>query len=476
MLVRVAGAARMVQRRGSALLGLAVACAALAASAAPASAATTQAFAFTGTEQTFTVPTGVTSLHVVAVGAKGGNGSDESAKKLGGPGGLGASVEADLPVTPGQVLYVEVGGTGANGSAGGAGGFNGGGASNDGVFKLPGGGGGGATDIRSCSRVALTCAGVLDTLSSRLLIAAGGGGGGSLGRNEQPTGGEGGDAGKDGNTAAELGCSTGSTPGSGGQAGSQTAGGAGGAAGSNGAPSGNAGSVGQGGLAGEGGSNSEPGGGGGGGFFGGGAGGSGNGCGGGGGGGGSSASVGTNMSTTTSAGAPSLTITYTPKAPTTGGGTTTTPPPATVTATVTATLAKLSSLAISNPIFVVGRTSTLLLALTAKAHKTGTTFSFTLDQAATVTIEIRRKNRGRLVRRTCKPATRTLRHKPTCTLSTTRVATLGRKGHLGVNKVAFTGRIGGKPLAPARYLAVFTAKDSAGSSAPQRIAFTVVKR
>jgi Glycine rich protein len=254
MLVRVAGAARMVQRRGSALLGLAVACAALAASAAPASAATTQAFAFTGTEQTFTVPTGVTSLHVVAVGAKGGNGSDESAKKLGGPGGLGASVEADLPVTPGQVLYVEVGGTGANGSAGGAGGFNGGGASNDGVFKLPGGGGGGATDIRSCSRVALTCAGVLDTLSSRLLIAAGGGGGGSLGRNEQPTGGD------------------------------------------------------------------------------------------------------------------------------------------------------------------------------------------------------------------------------TCTLSTTRVATLGRKGHLGVNKVAFTGRIGGKPLAPARYLAVFTAKDSAGSSAPQRIAFTVVKR
>jgi hypothetical protein len=56
-------------------------------------------------EHVFTVPAGVTSIHVVAVGGKGGGGF--------ALGGAGARTEGDLTVTPGQTLYAEVGGAGA---------------------------------------------------------------------------------------------------------------------------------------------------------------------------------------------------------------------------------------------------------------------------------------------------------------------------------------------------------------------------
>ena len=64
----------------------------------------TLAFDYTGAEQTFVVPNGVTSLHVEAIGAPGGDRADA--------GGLGDDVSSDLSVTPGEPLYVEVGGPG----------------------------------------------------------------------------------------------------------------------------------------------------------------------------------------------------------------------------------------------------------------------------------------------------------------------------------------------------------------------------
>ncbi len=276
----------------------------------PASAVTTT-FGVTETEQTYTVPAGVTSIHVIAVGAGGGRGSDLN-PFLGGPGGRGDRVEADLAVAPGQVLFIEVGGRGADGSTGGGGGFNGGGNSNMGNFGSGGGGGGGATDIRSCSRVAAACPDSPDTLTSRLLVAGGGGGGGDEGGGLIGSGGEGGDAGRDGHDGQAAGCSTGSTPGRAGTAATQIAGGAGGPGGVSGAPAGNAGAFGQGGAAGNTGENSQVGGAGGGGYFGGGAGGSANGCNAGGGGGGSSfaaPAVATNVSIETDTiGTPQLTI------------------------------------------------------------------------------------------------------------------------------------------------------------------------
>ena len=145
----------------------------LAIGAAPAGAAI-QTFSYTGAEQSYPVPAGVTSVHVVAAGASGGPGS---ATPLVGPGGLGGVATADLAVTPGDVLYVTVGGVGEDGNPGsGTGGYNGGGLGLGGV----GGGGGGATDIRTQS----------GAIATRVIVAGGGGGG--SGGTGTPTGGAGG--------------------------------------------------------------------------------------------------------------------------------------------------------------------------------------------------------------------------------------------------------------------------------------------
>jgi hypothetical protein len=301
-----------------------LAAALLVVAAQPAQAQTTS-FGFTGAEQTFTVPAGVSSVHVVAIGARGGRGSDFGAQ-VGGAAGLGARLEADLDVTPGQILFIEVGGAGFDGAGragGGAGGFNGGGSSVNGSANLPGGGGGGATDVRTCARAAATCAGAGSSLASRLLVAAGGGGGGSLGQASSTFGGKGGDAGVDGEAGRRLCSSIRATPGGGGLAGTQIAGGAGGAEGIGEVTSapGLPGGLGVGGDAriefGV-----EPGGGGGGGFFGGGAGGGASECPGGGGGGGSSFATpaGANVSVTTALTEPSGVSITIPDPPAPGPG------------------------------------------------------------------------------------------------------------------------------------------------------------
>jgi hypothetical protein len=93
----------------------ATACAALAigmlvslVSASPASSVVLkETFKYIGAEQTFTVPVGVTRVHVVATGAAGNTASDG-----GTPAGPGAVVNGSLAVKPGP-LYIEVGGPGA---------------------------------------------------------------------------------------------------------------------------------------------------------------------------------------------------------------------------------------------------------------------------------------------------------------------------------------------------------------------------
>jgi Glycine rich protein len=210
---------------------------ALAAGVAPAQA-TTQTFLYTGVEQMFTVPGGVTSVHVVAIGGVGGDATDSV-------GGAAAEVSGDITVTPGQTLYVEVGGIGKDIGEGGEGGFNGGG---DG-----GGGGGGASDVRT-SPLASGLA-----PDHRLIVAAGGGGGGGSG--PSGTGANGGAAGSAGANSELY---------AGGGAGTAIAGGLG-AAGCFGSTGGN-GTLGEGGAGGDPGESSGPGGGGGAGYYGGGGG------------------------------------------------------------------------------------------------------------------------------------------------------------------------------------------------------------
>jgi hypothetical protein len=66
---------------------------------------------FTAGSKAFDVPTGLSSLHIVAVGGAGGAGSDH-----GGTGGEGDQVTGDLSVRGGSTLYVQVGGNGGAGT------------------------------------------------------------------------------------------------------------------------------------------------------------------------------------------------------------------------------------------------------------------------------------------------------------------------------------------------------------------------
>jgi hypothetical protein len=195
-----------------------VALALILGSSGTARAETTAAFYYTGGEQTLAIPAGVTAVMVTAVGGKGG-GPDENIGAA--AGGYGAVVSISVSVLPNSMLYVEVAGNGAKES-----GFNGGGA--PGLYA---GRGGGASDVRTCSKFAGTCPGGGTSLDSRLLVAAGGGGGGSYGAGV--SGGTGGGAGRPGETgpSSPVGAKNG---GEGGGAGTIGHGGLGGAVGSGG--------------------------------------------------------------------------------------------------------------------------------------------------------------------------------------------------------------------------------------------------
>ncbi|MCB0882326.1 MAG: hypothetical protein KDC33_08955, partial [Thermoleophilia bacterium] len=122
------------------LPAVAACCALLAPGVASAAPVT---FNSTGAPQTYTVPAGVTSVRVTAHGAQGGSGY--GILPNGCPGGKGAEVRGTLAVTPGQTLYVLVGGVGTLGIYNTAtpGGYNGGGSAGGvgGVGAWSGGGG-----------------------------------------------------------------------------------------------------------------------------------------------------------------------------------------------------------------------------------------------------------------------------------------------------------------------------------------------
>jgi hypothetical protein len=146
--------------------GLAVGLPAAAQAAVPSTT-----FTYTGQEQTYTVPAGVTEVTVTAVGAPGGSGQGV------GDGGDGASVTATVPLPANTTtLYIEVGGAGPTNNLSTVpvpGGFNGGGSSGY------GGTGGGASDVRTVSCGSPCDTTSSDSLASRLVVAGGGGGGGS---------------------------------------------------------------------------------------------------------------------------------------------------------------------------------------------------------------------------------------------------------------------------------------------------------
>lgn len=223
-----------------------------AGAGAEGASAATQTYSTPGS-YSFVVPAGITSIYVAAVGGRGGD-------CFGGTGGQGSSATAVVPVSPGQQLFVGVGGPGGGGpigglgvpvcpsSSGGPAGVGGGGAGGTGACcgsATGGGGGGGAS---------LVGPGVGAADFNSVLLVAGGGGGASY----QRAGGNAGSPGTAGNGSATEG-----------GAGTQGIGGLGGAPGA-GATAGSSGNALTGGAAGNGNSG---GGGGGGGYYGGGGGG-----------------------------------------------------------------------------------------------------------------------------------------------------------------------------------------------------------
>lgn len=154
---------------------------------------TTRTFSYTGGVQSFTVPCGVDTIHIKGWGAGGSGGGSDSYP--GAVGGAGAFVESIIPVTPGQVITLIVGGgasPGTNctgGAPGGSGGwgnglFNGGNGGNAGSSGCSGGGGGGG-------------GGTAVYEGTTLIFVAGGGGGGS-GGGQHSSGATGGGGGQNG--------------------------------------------------------------------------------------------------------------------------------------------------------------------------------------------------------------------------------------------------------------------------------------
>lgn len=128
-------------------------------------------FRFTGSPQSFTVPTGVTALRIVVKGARGSSFSNTA--------GVGGVAEATIKVHPGEALGIFVGGRGLPQKRvrghdiciGGKGGYNGGGDGGSSHIRFYGSGGfggGGASDVRR--------GGVDGTLHQRVIVAGGGGG------------------------------------------------------------------------------------------------------------------------------------------------------------------------------------------------------------------------------------------------------------------------------------------------------------
>jgi phosphotransferase system IIA component len=113
-----------------------------------------------------------------------------------------------------------------------------------------------------------------------------------------------------------------------------------------------------------------------------------------------------------------------------------------------------------------------------KRPPVGTTFSFTLGEAATVQLVFTKSGQGRLNKVARKCAARTGHNKRLRKYTRTVTAgTLSVNAHIGVNKIAFDGLVSvADKLRVGRYTVTVTATNSAGEkSTPQSLRFTIVK-
>ena len=117
-----------------------------------------------------------------------------------------------------------------------------------------------------------------------------------------------------------------------------------------------------------------------------------------------------------------------------------------------------------------------LAQISAKRAPVGTTFKFSINEAASVTFSFVQTVTGRKVGKVCGRQTKKNRRKPACKLSVP-AGTLTFSAHAGVNTVRFAGRISSsKKLKRGSYVVGIRARNAQGKrSTPKLLSFTIVK-
>jgi pimeloyl-ACP methyl ester carboxylesterase len=140
----------------------------------------------------------------------------------------------------------------------------------------------------------------------------------------------------------------------------------------------------------------------------------------------------------------------------------------------TPTRPRISNASLTRTRFRVGRGSTATSA--RSGTPLGTSFRFTLSATANVTIRVTRSSAGLDSGHRCVTPTRELRRQLAqhCARTLT-VGTLTRADEpTGADRVAFSGRIGKRPLKSGRYTAILKAGNAGGKSSPVMLSFVVV--
>jgi hypothetical protein len=104
----------------------------------------------------------------------------------------------------------------------------------------------------------------------------------------------------------------------------------------------------------------------------------------------------------------------------------------------------------------------------------GTTFSFTLNEPAAVTLTFSQSGSGRKVGRKCVAQNAHNKHKARCKRKVV-AGTVTLAGHQGIDKVRFFGKLSsGKKLKPGRYMVVVTATIGGLTATSRPLTFTII--
>jgi PKD repeat protein len=134
----------------------------------------------------------------------------------------------------------------------------------------------------------------------------------------------------------------------------------------------------------------------------------------------------------------------------------------------------LSKLLETHSVFRVGARPTAVAAAKRRRAPIGTTFRFSLNEPAIVTITFTRATTGRRSGHRCVKPTKRLAHSKRCTRFV-NLRALTRHGGAGTNSVAFSGRIARRALPPGTYRATFLASAGNMSSVPKVLRFKIVR-